>query len=109
MASFSSPHQQNKKLHAFSGIESVRKRRKVEESSRLFDVFINHRGPDVKHTLAIQLYDSLKNLGIRTFLDAEEKELGDSFISTIETAIRSASVQIAIFSRGYAESPWCLA
>ncbi|GLJ34639.1 hypothetical protein SUGI_0696680 [Cryptomeria japonica] len=36
-------------------------------------------------------------------------ELGHSFPSTIETAIRSAAIHIAIFSKGYAESPWCLA
>ncbi|XP_057837026.2 probable 2' cyclic ADP-D-ribose synthase BdTIR [Cryptomeria japonica] len=37
-----------------------------------------------------------------------QKVLGDSFPSTIETAIRSAAVHIAILSKGYAESPWCL-
>ncbi|KAH9288819.1 hypothetical protein KI387_032936 [Taxus chinensis] len=96
-------------LHAFSGIESPAKRRKVDESSRLFDVFINHRGPDVKQTLATQLYNSLRDLGIKAFLDSEEKELGDSFPSTIQTAIRSAAVHVAIFSKNYAHSPWCLA
>lgn len=109
MASSSSSQQQNQEFNAFSGIEPSGKRRKVSESSRLFDVFINHRGPDVKETLATQLYNSLQQLGIRAFLDKEEKELGNSFPSTIETAIRSAKVHIAIFSKRYAESPWCLA
>ncbi|XP_057817412.2 disease resistance protein Roq1-like isoform X1 [Cryptomeria japonica] len=104
MASSSSSHQQNEEFNAFSG-----KRRMVCESSRLFDVFINHRGPDVKQTLAIHLYNSLEQLGIRTFLDSQEKELGDSFPSTIQTAISSASIHIAIFSKGYADSAWCLA
>ncbi|KAH9288603.1 hypothetical protein KI387_032720, partial [Taxus chinensis] len=115
MASSSSSHQQNEEPHndqehhAFSGIEPPGIRRKVDESRRLYDVFINHRGPDVKDTLATQLYISLQELGIRVFLDSKEKELGDSFPSTIETAIRSAAVHIAIFSKKYAESPWCLA
>ncbi|GLJ06486.1 hypothetical protein SUGI_0040280 [Cryptomeria japonica] len=104
MASSSSSHQQNQEFDAFFG-----KRREVSESSRLFDVFINHRGPDVKQTLAIQLYNSLEQLGIRAFLDSQEKELGDSFPSTIQTAIHSASVHVAIFSKGYADSAWCLA
>ncbi|XP_057817417.2 disease resistance protein Roq1 [Cryptomeria japonica] len=104
MSSSSSSHKQNQEFNAFSG-----KIRMVCESSRLFDVFINHRGPDVKQTLALQLYNSLEQLGIRTFLDSQEKQLGDSFPSTIETAIRSASVHVAIFSKGYADSPWCLA
>ncbi|GLJ45117.1 hypothetical protein SUGI_0949820 [Cryptomeria japonica] len=61
MASSSSSHQRNvdHSHHAFSGIEPDSIRRKVEESSRLFHVFINHRGPDVKRTLALQLYKSL--------------------------------------------------
>ncbi|GLJ33307.1 hypothetical protein SUGI_0670150, partial [Cryptomeria japonica] len=94
--------------NAFSGIEPADKRRKVSESSRVFDVFINHKGPDVKLTLATQLYNSLKERDIQVFLDSEEKKRGVSFISTIETAIRTASVHIAIFSQNYAESDWCL-
>ncbi|GLJ29976.1 hypothetical protein SUGI_0592660 [Cryptomeria japonica] len=105
----SSSQQQNQGSNAFLEIESDSTRRKVCESSRLHDVFINHRGPDVKTTLASQLYNSLKKAGIRAFLDSEEKELGVSFPSTIETAIKSAKVHVAIFSKRYAESPWCLA
>ncbi|GLJ36893.1 hypothetical protein SUGI_0745800 [Cryptomeria japonica] len=82
--STSSSHQQQ---NAFSGVEPPNKRRKVEQSSRPFDVFINHRCPDVKLTLATQLYNSLKDLHIKAFLDLEEMELGESFPSTIETVI----------------------
>ncbi|GLJ33648.1 hypothetical protein SUGI_0676500 [Cryptomeria japonica] len=112
MASSSSPPQKyafsGASSSSFYGIEPPHERRKVSESSRLYDVFINHRGPDVKDTLALELYKSLENLEIRAFLDSKEKVLGDSFPSTIETAIHSAAVHIAIFSKGYAESPWCL-
>ncbi|XP_057846543.2 disease resistance protein Roq1 isoform X2 [Cryptomeria japonica] len=108
MASSSSSHQQNQEFNAFSVMEPGGKRRKVCESTKLFDVFINHRGPDVKGTLATQLYNSLQQLRIAAFLDSQEKELGNSFPSIIETAIRSAKVHIAIFSRRYAESSWCL-
>ncbi|XP_057837009.2 disease resistance protein Roq1-like isoform X3 [Cryptomeria japonica] len=94
---------------AFSGIEPQIQRTKVSESTRLYDVFINHRGPDVKETLALELYKSLEKLKIQAFLDSKEKVLGDSFPSTIQTAIHSAAVHIAIFSKGYAESAWCLA
>ncbi|GLJ33692.1 hypothetical protein SUGI_0677190 [Cryptomeria japonica] len=51
----------------------------------------------------------LKELGIRAFLDSEEKEFGISFPYTIETAVHSASDHKAIFSKRYAESTWCLA
>ncbi|GLJ33671.1 hypothetical protein SUGI_0676710 [Cryptomeria japonica] len=109
MASSSSSHQQNRESNAFSGIEPACQRRKVSESSSVFDVFINHRGPDVKQTLAMKLYKRLEGLGIGAFLDSEKMELGKLFTSTIKTAINSAKVHIAIFSEGYAESPWCLA
>ncbi|GLJ33674.1 hypothetical protein SUGI_0676750 [Cryptomeria japonica] len=109
MASSSSSHQQNQMSNAFSGIEPPGDRREVSESSSLFDVFINHRGPDVKQTLATELYNSLGQIGIRAFLDSEEKEFGNYFPSTIETAIGYAKVHIAIFSKRYAESAWCLA
>ncbi|GLJ33403.1 hypothetical protein SUGI_0672260 [Cryptomeria japonica] len=105
MASTSSSGQQN----AFSGIDPYFKRRPLQESSSLFDVFINHRGSDVISTLATQLCNSLERLGIRAFLDEEEMELGDYFSSTLKKIIRSAKVHIAIFSKRYAEAPWCLA
>ncbi|KAH9289112.1 hypothetical protein KI387_033229, partial [Taxus chinensis] len=108
MASSSTSTQTNEERHAFSGIQPPGIRRKVDESSKLFDVFINHRGPDVKETLALQFYNSLKDKGLQAFLDSEEKRVGDSFPSTIYTAISSACAHIAIFSKRYAESPWCL-
>ncbi|GLJ14111.1 hypothetical protein SUGI_0226300 [Cryptomeria japonica] len=75
---------------------------------KLYDAFISHRGPDVKQTLAEQLYDLLQERGCRAFLDREEIEAGDSISSAIYNAICSSVVQIAIFSKGYAESSWCL-
>ncbi|XP_057860686.2 disease resistance protein Roq1 [Cryptomeria japonica] len=91
-----------------SVIEPSQGSRLVEECPKEYDVFINHRGPDVKTTLALQLYNSLQDLDAQVFLDSEEKEIGCSFPSTITTAIRSATVHIAIFSPKYAESVWCL-
>ncbi|GLJ14368.1 hypothetical protein SUGI_0232150 [Cryptomeria japonica] len=77
-------------------------------SRKIFDAFINHRGPDVKETVAFALYNSLEELGFWTFLDDQELQLGDSIESAIKKAIYSSSVQIAIFSPRYAESSWCL-
>ncbi|GLJ33153.1 hypothetical protein SUGI_0667240 [Cryptomeria japonica] len=77
-------------------------------SAKLYDVFISHRGPDVKETLAKQLYELLQERGCRAFLDREEIEGGDSIPDVIENAIRSSVVQIAVFSKGYAHSSWCL-
>ncbi|GLJ45657.1 hypothetical protein SUGI_0961020 [Cryptomeria japonica] len=73
-----------------------------------YDVFINHRGPDVKQTLAATLYNTLSAMGFRVFLDKEEFQLGDYLPKEIGEAMHSASLHIAIFSQSYAQSPWCL-
>eukprot|EP00253_Pinus_taeda_P019579 PITA_19579 len=73
-----------------------------------FDIFINHRGPDVKNTFASHLYHRLNSFGLKVFLDREELQQGEYFNSQIEGAIRTASVHVAIFSARYAESTWCL-
>ncbi|GLJ46056.1 hypothetical protein SUGI_0970280 [Cryptomeria japonica] len=74
-----------------------------------FDVFINHHGGDVKHTLADRIYNSLHGNGLKVFLDKNELELGDYFPIALEEAMHNASIHIAIFSENYAHSPWCLA
>ncbi|XP_059076972.1 TMV resistance protein N-like [Cryptomeria japonica] len=74
-----------------------------------YDVFINHRGPDVKYTLASTLYTILTGMSLSVFLDSQELEYGDFLPRTIEAAMASASLHIAIFSKTYAESRWCLA
>eukprot|EP01018_Ginkgo_biloba_P008895 Gb_04283 [translate_table: standard] len=73
-----------------------------------FDVFINHRGKDVKDTLASHIYDLLQFHGVRAFLDREELRTGEEFSDAITEAIQSSSVHIAIFSPHYTESYWCL-
>eukprot|EP00253_Pinus_taeda_P036374 PITA_36374 len=72
-----------------------------------FDVFINHRGPDLKKTFASLLYRRLWFHGLRVFIDYQDRQ-GEEIRSQIEGAIRTASVQIAIFSPTYADSRWCL-
>ena len=73
-----------------------------------FDVFINHRGPDVKKGLASHLHHRLTAHGLRVFLDKEELQVGNKLTPQIEGAIKTASVHVAIFSPLYAESSWCL-
>eukprot|EP00253_Pinus_taeda_P020934 PITA_20934 len=73
------------------------------------DVFINHRGRDVKKTFASHMYRRLVSNGLRVFLDNEEVlQEGEEFPCQIKGVIRTASVHIAIFSPTYADSPWCL-
>ncbi|GLJ33496.1 hypothetical protein SUGI_0673810 [Cryptomeria japonica] len=74
-----------------------------------FEVFINHRGTDTKHTLASSIYDILQGMGVQVFLDKEVFELGDNIPFEIEEAMRTSLLHIAILSPNYAQSPWCLA
>jgi len=74
----------------------------------VYDVFINHRGPDCKKTLATYLYKSLCDKRLRVFLDQQELQEGDDLTSQITGAIKKACVHIAIFSKNYAKSNWCL-
>ncbi|GLJ52511.1 hypothetical protein SUGI_1117660 [Cryptomeria japonica] len=83
-------------------------RKTLTVSEKIYDAFINHRGPDVKDTVAFALYESLEEKECWTFLDDQELQLGDLIPSAIQNAIYSSKVQIAIFSPGYAESSWCL-
>lgn len=79
-----------------------------KNNSYVYDVFISHRGPDVKTSLATDLYNSLRKHELRVFLDQREMQLGENITPQIESAIRTASINIAIFSPNYAESKWCL-
>ena len=73
-----------------------------------FDVFISHHGGDTKKTFASHLYHRLHSYGLKVFLDQPELQRGDDFAPQIRGAIRAASVNVAILSRRYAESEWCL-
>eukprot|EP00253_Pinus_taeda_P005227 PITA_05227 len=77
-------------------------------NNQWYEVFISHRGPDTKKTFARLLYLRLLENGVRAFLDEKEMQRGYDFPSQIKQAISTASVHVAILSRGYAESNWCL-
>jgi len=86
-------------------------------NSYVYDVFINHCDSDVKKTLASHIYLQLKQQGLAVFLDQQDlqegenttpQQEGENTTPQIEGAIRTASVHVAIFSPGYAESSWCL-
>eukprot|EP00253_Pinus_taeda_P034138 PITA_34138 len=77
-------------------------------NSYVYQVFLNHRGPDVKKGLATDIYNGLKKLGLSVFLDQPELQRGEELDPQIEGAIRTACVHVAIFSPNYAQSRWCL-
>ncbi len=75
---------------------------------RMFDVFLNHRGPDVKQNFAGHLHQALQEAGYHPFLDMESLEKGQDAQQKISEALACASVHVAIFSKNYAHSKYCL-
>ena len=73
-----------------------------------YDVFINHRGPDVKNTFVAHLDAALRRNGFRPFLDAKDIGKGRHVFKSIDKALNDACVHVAIFSKRYAESKYCL-
>ncbi|CAK9212080.1 unnamed protein product [Sphagnum troendelagicum] len=73
-----------------------------------YDVFLNHRGPDVKDTFVAHLNDALCAAGFHPFLDAKSLIKGEHAYKSINEALSGVGVHVAIFSKGYAESKYCL-
>ncbi|XP_042477724.1 disease resistance protein RPV1-like [Macadamia integrifolia] len=71
------------------------------------DVFINFRGEDTRNIFIGDLYTSLKAHGIHTFMDSKDLRQGEA-IGELLNIIKGAKLSIAIFSRRYVESKWCL-
>lgn len=88
----------------------IKRVRSIEEQKTPihYDVFLSHRGTDVKNTLASHLYYRLRDHQLQVFFDKEEMQKGSHINSVIENAINVASIHIVIFSAGYAQSEWCL-
>jgi len=72
----------------------------------VFDIFLNHRGSDVKKIFATPLYNCLYEHGLKVFPDDKELRVGENI--TPQSAIRTSTVNIAIFSPKYASSTCCL-
>ncbi|KAG0623115.1 hypothetical protein M758_3G149500 [Ceratodon purpureus] len=73
-----------------------------------FDVFLNHRGPDVKATFVAHLEDALRCAGFRPFVDARSLMKGNPALKSVDQALDAAKVHVAVVSKRYAESKYCL-
>ena len=62
-----------------------------------YQVFINHRGPDVKKSLASLIYHRLTSYGLSVFLDKNELRTGDIVSPAILDAIQSARFMLPSF------------
>ncbi|GLJ36230.1 hypothetical protein SUGI_0727320 [Cryptomeria japonica] len=78
------------------------------QSPKRYHVFLSFRGPDVRKSLVDHLFQALSAAGLNVFLDSEKLEKGETIWKSLERAIESSVIRIPIFSKGYADSVWCL-
>ncbi|XP_008354214.1 disease resistance protein RPV1-like isoform X2 [Malus domestica] len=74
---------------------------------QLSNVFINFRGEDTRLSFVAHLHKALYQKAIHAFSDLGELNKGDE-ISNLFNDIQKSSISIVIFSKGYAQSTWCL-
>lgn len=73
-----------------------------------YEVFLSFRGPDTRSDIADILYTGLIDAGIRAYRDNEELRTGEEIGPGLLQAIEQSKISIPIFSKGYADSKWCL-
>jgi len=78
------------------------------DSSRPFDIFISHRGPDTKEQFCRGLKDELDRHGYQAFLDDSHLRPGEDAWRTIKSTLQRAEVVIVVLSKNFGRSPWCL-
>ncbi|XP_057835165.1 disease resistance protein RPV1 [Cryptomeria japonica] len=81
---------------------------KIPFRHKEYHVFLSFRGKDVRKTLVDHLYQALTAAGLNVFLDTHKLKKGEIIGSSLEKAIESSAIRIPIFSKGYADSAWCL-
>ncbi|XP_039169423.1 TMV resistance protein N [Eucalyptus grandis] len=73
-----------------------------------YEVFLSFRGPDTRNDITDYLHTSMIDAGIRAYIDDEELRIGEEIRGQLLQAIEQSKISIPIFSKGYADSTWCL-
>ncbi|XAR49158.1 hypothetical protein NMG60_11032252 [Bertholletia excelsa] len=73
-----------------------------------WDVFLSFRGEDTRYGFTSRLHAELVRNGVRTFIDDEGLDRGDEIAPSLLAAIEDSAASIAIISKRYASSWWCL-
>ncbi|KAL5761916.1 hypothetical protein ACOSP7_018180 [Xanthoceras sorbifolium] len=73
-----------------------------------WDVFLSFRGEDTREEFTKRLYWQLTSNDVRTFRDDEELERGEEIAPSLLEAIEDSYAAIAVISKRYANSRWCL-
>ncbi|XP_043705203.1 disease resistance protein RUN1-like [Telopea speciosissima] len=77
-------------------------------SSTNYDVFLSFRGEETRNNFTGFLYRALEREGIVVFIDSEGLWGGDEIQPALFNAIQQSKISIPVFSKGYADSKWCL-
>ncbi|XVF84463.1 hypothetical protein PTKIN_Ptkin17bG0039000 [Pterospermum kingtungense] len=73
-----------------------------------WDVFLSFRGEDTRHGITQNLYNALKEKGVRVFRDDDGLRRGDEISPSLLEAIEDSAASVVILSQNYASSHWCL-
>ena len=81
----------------------------IEPSSRAYDLFLSHRGPDKKDFCAF-LKEALCRAGVHAFVDELDLEVGDpgTAWTSMQNALQGARYVMPVISQGYVNSCCCL-
>lgn len=69
-------------------------------------VFINFRGEELRDNFVNRLVRALREGGVNVFIDVHE--LKGRKLRTLFTRIDNSKIALAVFSKRYCESEWCL-
>ncbi|XP_028775515.1 TMV resistance protein N-like [Neltuma alba] len=72
------------------------------------DVFLSHRKIDTARTIVGLLYENLRLVRVRAFLDTENMKPGNRLVDHIDKAIGECKVGVTVFSPAYCDSFFCL-
>ncbi|KAJ4828119.1 hypothetical protein Tsubulata_007172 [Turnera subulata] len=73
-----------------------------------YDAFLNFRGCDTRCGFSTILKEALCHKGIGVFLDEEGLRRGDDISPALLQRIQESNISVVIFSKSYADSPWCV-
>ncbi|XP_039169379.1 disease resistance protein RUN1-like [Eucalyptus grandis] len=73
-----------------------------------YEVFLNFRGTDTRTTITDRLFRSLVDVGISVFNEDKELHVEKEMGPGLKEAIKQSRISIALFSKDYASSEWCL-
>ena len=83
-----------------------RLQRPILDEVRSWDVFVSHRGPDVKSTFVDLLEYALADRAV--FVDKSGLEPGQHNWPAMLAALKRAKIVLVVLSPNYQRSPWCL-